>query len=79
MRKAFEFILSRFPDHRNKIIELYNRDEDFRILCEDYLTSVETLEECRQNVIKDKEFEFEFLQVNLDLEKEIIHLLKIDK
>ena len=76
MRKAFEFILSKYPDHRTNIIELYNKEEDFRILCEDYLTSVETLEECRQNVIKDREFENEFLQVNLDLEKEIVHLLE---
>ena len=77
MRKAFDYILSKFPDHRTKIIELYNKDEDFRILCEDFLTSIETLEDCRQNVIKDREFENEFLHVNLDLEKEIIHLLEI--
>ena len=79
MRKAFDFILTKFPDQRTKIIELYNRDEDFRILCEDYLTSVQTLDECRQNVIKDREFENEFLQVNLDLEKEIVHLLTLGK
>lgn len=77
MRKALEFILSKFPDHRNKIIELYNKDEDFRILCEDYLTSVKTIEECRQKVIEDRGVENEFLQVNLDLEKEIVRLLKM--
>ena len=79
MRKALEFILSRFPDHRTKIIELYNKDEDFRVLCEDYLSSKETIEQCRQNVINDREFENEFLQVNLDLEKEIIHILEKEK
>ena len=78
MRKSFDLILSKFPDHRTKIIDLYNKDEDFRILCEDFLTSIETLEDCRQNVIKDREFENEFLQVNLDLEKEIVHLLEKD-
>jgi len=76
MRKSLDFILSKFPDHRKKIIELYNADDDFRILCEDYLTSKETLQECRQNVIKDREFENEFLQLNLDLEKEIVHFLE---
>ena len=79
MRKAFEFILSKYPDHRNKIIELYNANEDFRILCEDYLSSVQTLEECRQKVMEDRGVENEFLQVNLDLEKEIIHLLEMYK
>jgi len=70
MGKAFEFILSKFPDHRTRIIELYNNDEDFRILCE---------EECRQKVIEDRGVENEFLQVNLDLEKEIINLLEMYK
>lgn len=78
MRKALESILSKFPDHRNKIIELYNKDEDFRILCEDYITSVQTIEECRQKVLDDRGVENEFLQVNLDLEKEIVRLLKIN-
>jgi len=76
MRKSLDFILSKFPDHRTKIIDLYNSDDDFRILCEDYLTSRETLQECRQNVIKDREFENEFLKLNLDLEKEIVHFLE---
>jgi len=79
MRKAFEYILSKFPDHRTKIIGLYNNDEDFRILCEDYLTSVQTIQECRQKVIDDRGVENEFLQVNLDLEKEIIHVLGMCK
>ena len=76
MRKALDYILTKLPDHSAEIIELYNKDEDFRILCEDYLASGQALEECRLNVIKDKEFENEFLQVYLELEKEIIHLLE---
>lgn len=76
MRKAFEYILAKFPDQRTKIIDLYNKDEDFRILCEDYLTSGEVLEKCRLEVMKDRAFENEFSQIYLDLEKEIIHLLE---
>ena len=76
MKKVFEHILSKFPEHQGRLTELYNRDEDFRILCEDYLTSVEALERGRQNSIKDKEFEREYLQVFFDLEKEILYYLK---
>ena len=76
MRKAFDHILSKFPDHRAKIIELYNRDEDFRILCDDYLTSVQTIEEYRLKTLSDREYESEFLRIYLDLEKEIIRLLE---
>ena len=76
MRKAFDHILTKFPDHRAKIIELYRKDEDFRILCDDYLTSVQTIEEYRLKTLSDKEYESEFLRIYLDLEKEIIRLLE---
>ena len=76
MRKVLEYILLKFPDHRYKIIDLYHKDEDFRLLCEDYLSSIQALEKCREHVFKDREFENEFLEVNLELEKEIIHLIQ---
>jgi hypothetical protein len=78
--KALEYMLAKYPDHNAKIIDLYSKDEDFRILCEDYLTIAQSIEKCRLNVIKDKEYKNEFVQVYLDLEKEIIHLLeRMDK
>jgi len=76
MRKALDYILKKLPHESAKIIELYNKDDDFRILCEDYLASVQALEESRTNVNKDKEFEKEFSDVHLELEKEINHLLE---
>jgi hypothetical protein len=76
MTKALEYILSKFPDNAIKITDLYNQDEDFRILSEDYLTSMETLEQSRQNATKNSEFEQDYLQVKLDLEKEIIQILE---
>ena len=75
MIKAYEFILSKFPDHRAKIMELYNQQEDFRTLCIDFLNTVQSLEECRKNAINDKEIEIEFSQLFVDLEREIIRLL----
>lgn len=79
MKKIFEFILSKFPEHRSGIIELYNTDEDFRSLCEDYLTSLEAMEEGRKILIKDREVEREYVQLNLDLEKEIFYFLEKKK
>ena len=35
MTIALEHVLAKFPDHSVKIIELYDKDEEFRILCED--------------------------------------------
>ena len=75
MIKAYEFILSKFPDHRAKIMELYNQQEDFRTLCIDFLNTVQSLEECRKNSINDKEIEIEFSELFVDLEREIIRLI----
>ena len=76
MQKSLEYILSKYPDHGPKIIEIYNKDEDFRILCEDYYTSAHALEKSRNNTMKDREVENEYSQVYVELEKEIIHLIK---
>ena len=79
MTKELVYILGKFPDHADKIIDLYNKDEDFRILCEDYITSIHAAEERRLNAIQDRKIEREFLHVNLELEKEIIHLLELNQ
>ena len=76
MEKELDYVLRKFPDHTAIMIDLYCTDEDFRILCGDYLTSVQTIEECRLKVLKDRTVENEYLQVALDLEKEILCLLK---
>jgi len=75
MTKVLEYIIGKFPDQSSKIIDLYSRNEDFRILCEDYMTSMNEVEERRLNVIKNREVEQEFLKVYMELEKEIIHVL----
>lgn len=80
MGKALQYMLSNYPDHSADIIALYDKDEDFRILCEDYLTIAKEIEKCRLKVIKTKEYETEFVQVFLELKKEIHHLLdRMDK
>jgi hypothetical protein len=79
MEKALEYILRKYPDHSDSMIDLYSTDDDFRILCEDYLTTVSTLEESRLKVLNDRTLENEFLQLSLELEKEIFHLLRCRK
>jgi hypothetical protein len=79
MEKALEYILRKYPDHSDSMIDLFSTDDDFRILCEDYLTTVNTLEESRLKVLNDRTYENEFLQLSLDLEKEIFYLLRCRK
>jgi hypothetical protein len=80
MTNALEFVLAKFPDKGVKIIDLYDKDEDFRILCNDYLTSVQTLEQFRTGAIKKNDpYEEEFIGLNQDLEKEIMTILNPER
>jgi len=51
------------------------QDEDFRLLCDDFLVTSKSIEASRQNVIQERDFENEYVYVFLELEKEIHHLL----
>ena len=76
MDKALEYAVRKFPDHAASISNLYRTSEDFRILCEDYLTSVQIVESSRQKALTDKLVENEYIQVSFELEKEIFHMLR---
>jgi hypothetical protein len=76
MEKALEYILRKFPDYATSITELYYNNEDFRILCEDYLTSVQTVEASRMKVLTNRSVENEYIQVSIELEKEIFQMLQ---
>jgi hypothetical protein len=75
MTNALEHVLEKFPDRRVKIIELYDKDEEFRILCDDYLTSLRTLEQFRSRAVKSNPFEKEFMDLRNELEKELREIL----
>ena len=79
MTKALEYILTKFPDHCAKIIDLYDKDEEFRILCDDYLTSMRTVEQFRTGTIKSNPFEDEFMNINHELENEIREILNPER
>jgi hypothetical protein len=79
MEKALEYIVNKFPDQATSTIDLYCIDEDFRVLCEDYLTSIQTIEASRLKVLTDRLVENEYIQVALELEKEILHFLQNKK
>ena len=75
MTNALEYVLAKFPDHSVKIKDLYDKDEEFRMLCEDYLTSKQTLEQFRTGVIKFNPYEKEFMNLSRELEQELVKIL----
>ena len=79
MINALEHVLVKFPDHRVKITDLYDKDEEFRILCDDYLTSVQTLEQIRTGTKTTNPFENEFLDLNHELENELGKILNTER
>ncbi len=79
MTNALEHVLAKFPDHSVKIIDLYDKDEEFRILCDDYLTSQLTLEQLRTDALKTNPFETEFMHLSHELEKELREILNSEK
>ena len=75
MKKDLDYILKKLPDHKESINLLYETNDDFRTLCEDYLTTAKGLEEYRNKSMEDRELETEFAQTYLELEREIIFRL----
>ena len=51
---------------------LYAVDDDFKTLCDDYLTSKTRLERLKAKSAEDRRMELEYKRLSTDLEKEIL-------
>lgn len=79
MQKELNDILELFPAYRRKIIELYNSNEDFQLLCEDYWQCKNALSKFRQHLQEDAKTENEYMRMCEDLEHDALRFLeKID-
>ena len=76
MTKELIFMIERFPAHQLRIIDLYNRDQDFKQLCDDYCLSVNMLEAFRQTEPDYRKVENDYKQVSEELKKEILHFFE---
>lgn len=79
MEKALHHILEGFPECRREIIELFNSNENFRSLCEDYLSCLGTLTKFQDNILRNKKMETEYKLLSLDLKQEVLHYLQKQK
>ena len=59
-----------------KIIELYNKDSDFRELCNDFCLSINMLEAFKKSEPDYRRVENDYKQVSEDLKKEILHFFE---
>ena len=76
MTRELIFMIERFPSLGMKIIELYNRDQDFRQICNDYVLSVNMLEAFRKTEPDIMKVKSDYEEVSEDLKKEILHFFE---
>jgi hypothetical protein len=68
--------MERFPDHKETITKLFRKDENFRILCEDYGRCAEALRHWNQSSSREAvERRQEYSALLEDLESEILENL----
>ena len=79
MSEDLEFMIRRFPLHRDKILNEYNTNDEFKTLCEDFYTCAQILHHQKKANIENKKNELEFQELFLDLEHELVHCLGITK
>ena len=70
MHKELYNMLERFPEYRGNIIELFNSNEDFKSLCDDYWQCKNALLKFREHVLEDAQVENEYRQLCMDLEQD---------
>jgi hypothetical protein len=69
-------MIQRFPDFRVRIIQLYENDENFKSLCEDYWLCTTLLEKQRNRIEADVELATEYEAICITLENDINQYLK---
>jgi hypothetical protein len=75
MNEEIIYMLDRFPKHRKIILKAYNGNDEFKSLCQDFYSSARTIENYKNDMIKNLKGELEYQRVFADLEKEIVEYL----
>jgi hypothetical protein len=75
MSEDIKFILKRFPSFKEKIIEEYEGNDEFKGLCEDIYTMTQMLERQEQIVFSNHNHELEYRRLLLELEGELLKYL----
>jgi hypothetical protein len=79
MSEAVEYLIKRFPFHRELIIKEYKTNDDFKTLCEDFYTSALIVLREESAVIRNKKNELEYQKLFLDLEYELVNYLRMKR
>jgi hypothetical protein len=75
MSEEIDFMISRYPAFKERILNAYKDSDEFKGLCDDFYSSSKKLEDYKEKVIKDIKNELEYRKLFLDLENEILKFL----
>jgi len=64
--------IAQFAEYIETIKMLYRVDDDFKTLCDDYVTSKMKMEKSTGKPLEERRNELEYEQLSRDLEKEIL-------
>lgn len=75
MQSELDMLLENFPEHREKVIELFRSNDDFKSLCMDYWQCKIAMLKFHETVLDDLRTENEYIKLCMDLELEAIDFL----
>ena len=67
--------ISPFAEYIETIKTLYEVDDDFKALCDDYTKSKTSFEEFKDRTLETKQMKLEYKRLSRELEKEILDYL----
>lgn len=73
--QLLDLIKTKFPRQNFRIEQLYGESEDFRNLCRDYLTCLNTMNRFRESVEQGGKTVKEYENILTELEKELYDFL----
>ena|SRR6478672_8080154 len=75
MKAELVCMVERFPNLKETIISLYQRNEEFQTLCFDYFLCLKSLEQWVTNMQKDEKFVLEYSELRKTLETELFQYI----
>ena len=69
-------VTDRFPAFHEKVVDLYNRSEEFQGLCNDYYLCIKSLEQWKARIENDQKCLAEYKDLQVTLEQEISRFLE---
>lgn len=76
MTRELDYMISRYPEHRGQLIELYENSPNFRSLCDDFWQCHDTLKRLVVMEEKDERLENSCRMLCITLEEEVMKSLQ---